>query len=120
MQRQLFDNAYRLQKEIEDGTRVIVGFNKYRISEIREEPIAIHRSDPNTARIQIDKLKQVKSERDDLKLRSALEHLRETAKGKENLVPVVLDAVNAYATVGEITSALRSVWGEFNEPVGVI
>jgi methylmalonyl-CoA mutase N-terminal domain/subunit len=120
MQRKLANNAYLLQKEIEDGTRIIVGFNKYRIPDIREEPIAIHRSDPNTAKNQIDKLKQVKSERDNLKLRAALEHLRETAEGKENLVPAVLDAVNAYATIGEITSVLKSVWGEFKEPVGII
>lgn len=119
MQKKLSNNAYQFHKKLEEGTKIIVGFNKYRLQDIEEEPIAIHRADPKSVELQIKRLTQVKAERDNFKVKTALEHLKEVAEGEENLIPAVLEAVKVYATVGEITSVLKSVWGVFDEPVRV-
>lgn len=119
MQKKLSNNAYQFHKKLEEGTKVIVGFNKYRLQDIEEEPIATHRADPKSVELQIKRLTQVKAERDNFKVKTALEHLKEVAEGEENLIPAVLEAVKVYATVGEITSVLKSIWGVFDEPVKV-
>jgi methylmalonyl-CoA mutase N-terminal domain/subunit len=119
IQRNLTNNAYQLRKKIEDGTKVIVGFNKYRLQDIKEEPIAMHRANPKSVELQIKRLKQIKAERDNFKVKAAFDRLKEVAEGKENIIPAFLEAVKAYATIGEITSVLKSVWGVFNEPVNV-
>jgi methylmalonyl-CoA mutase N-terminal domain/subunit len=105
------DGAIRRQKEFDRGERVAIGVNKYRIES--KIPFGAFRIDPAIEQKQIERLNQVKKERNAKAVREALEFVREVAKGDENLVPPVLEAVRAYATVGEICNVLRDVFGEY-------
>jgi len=105
------DGAIRRQKEFDKGERVAIGVNKYRIES--KIPFGAFRIDPAIEQKQIERLNQVKKERNAKAVREALEFVREVAKGDENLVPPVLEAVRAYATVGEICNVLRDVFGEY-------
>ncbi|UCD70976.1 MAG: methylmalonyl-CoA mutase family protein [Syntrophobacterales bacterium] len=111
MQNEILNSAYAYQKAIEDRDLIIVGLNEF-VTE--EEPLRdILKIDPEVERYQKEKLARVKTERDLSRVRRTLEALREAAEGKENIVPPVLDAVRAYATVGEISDVLRAVFGEY-------
>jgi methylmalonyl-CoA mutase N-terminal domain/subunit len=105
------DGAVRRQKEFDRGERVAIGVNKYRIES--KIPFGAFRINPAIEQKQIERLNQVKKERNAKAVREALEFVREVAKGDENLVPPVLEAVRAYATVGEICNVLRDVFGEY-------
>jgi len=107
----IMDGAIRRQKEFDRGERVAIGVNKYRIES--KIPFGAFRIDPTIEQKQIERLNQVKKERNAKAVREALEFVREVAKGDENLVPPVLEAVRAYATVGEICNVLRDVFGEY-------
>ena len=107
----IMDGAIRRQKEFDRGERVAIGVNKYRIES--KIPFGAFRIDPAIEQKQIERLNQVKKERNAKAVREALEFVREVAKGDENLVPPVLEAVRAYATVGEICNVLRDVFGEY-------
>ena len=85
--------------------------------ELEEEPLVIHKTDPDGVRLQVDRLRQVRAERDESRVRLALEHLSKVAEGNENIMPSVLEAVKAYATIGEITATLKDVFGVYREPV---
>lgn len=105
------EGAIRRQREYEKGEKVAIGVNKYRsVSKIPSEGFKI---DPSIEREQIEQLKRVKKERSEQAVRDTLEYVREVAKGNENLVPPVLEAVRAYATIGEICGILRDVFGEY-------
>lgn len=117
MQRKLTENAVRYQRDLESGKKVIVGTNKYRLAELEEEPLVIHKTDPDGVRLQVERLRQVKSERDEARVRLALEHLSKVAEGSENIMQPMLEAVKAYATIGEITATLKDVFGVYREPV---
>ena len=93
-----------------------MGVNKYRIEE-EERNIEFHEYDPALAEEQIRRLNQVRAERDNDEVARNLTRLREAAKGEENLMPSMIDAVKCYASVGEITAVLKEVFGEFKEPV---
>jgi methylmalonyl-CoA mutase N-terminal domain/subunit len=111
IQREIQDSAYRYQKEIEKGERVVVGVNKFQVA---EEPLRdLLRVDPAVRISQIEKLKALKSERGNGRVKGILGELRKAAQGNDNLMPVILDAVRAYATLGEICDALRDVFGEY-------
>jgi methylmalonyl-CoA mutase N-terminal domain/subunit len=111
IQREIQDSAYRYQKEIEKGERVVVGVNKFQVA---EEPLRdLLRVDPVVRISQIEKLKTLKSERGNGRVKGILGELRKAAQGTDNLMPVILDAVRAYATLGEICEALRDVFGEY-------
>jgi methylmalonyl-CoA mutase N-terminal domain/subunit len=113
MQNEILNSAYAYQKAIEDKDLTIVGLNEF-VTE--EEPLRdILRIDPEVERYQKEKLARVKTERDLSRVRSTLEALREAAEGDGNIVPPVLDAVKAYATVGEMSDTLRDVFGEYRE-----
>ena len=105
------EGAIRRQREFEKGERVAVGVNKYRGES--KIPLGAFRIDPAIEQKQIERLNQVKRERNGKAVREALEFVREVAKGDGNLVPPVLEAVRAYATVGEICNVLREVFGEY-------
>lgn len=105
--------SYQFQKEVEEGKRVIVGVNEY--FEKEEIPIKIVRRDPCVMKGQIEKLKTLKKERDNDRVKATLRTLKEKANHEENLVLSILDAVRAYATVGEITDTLKEVYGEYRE-----
>jgi methylmalonyl-CoA mutase, N-terminal domain len=107
--------AYERQKKIDSGERVWVGANKY-ISEGEDWDVKLHEYDPTIQKRQIEKLNKVKKERDNSKVQKCLKDLKEAAASGTNIVPPTLEAVKAYATVGEMTGVLREVFGEFKEP----
>ena len=117
IQREIQDSAYRYQKEIEKGERVVVGVNKFQVDE--QSPMDLLRVDPAVRVSQIERLKTLKSERDNNKVKTTLNTLRKAAEGDHNLMPCILDAVKTYATLEEICDELRGVFGEY-QPVSTI
>jgi methylmalonyl-CoA mutase, N-terminal domain len=111
VQRQIEESAYQFGQQIESGERVIVGVNKYTSGE--DPQMDLLRIDESVADSQKAKLARVKAERDNERVAACLDAVRTTARGDDNLLPVILDAVRAYASVGEISNALRDVFGEF-------
>ncbi len=111
--REIHESAYRLQREVESGERVVVGVNAHVTD---APPIAdIQRIDPEQTARQLARLARVRRERDAEAVAAALGRLRAAAEGTDNTVPAILSAVEAYATVGEIADTLRSVFGEQRE-----
>lgn len=110
-------NAYEIEKKKQTGELVIVGVNKFIDEQKQDEEVVLTKIDPNLAKKQIEKLHQVKSERNNKKVQEALKVLKQTAMGTENLVPAIQEAVKEYATVGEICDTLREVFGEHTESV---
>jgi len=111
IQKEIQESAYRYQKEIESGERIVVGVNRFQVDE--EKPTNLLRVDPAVRVAQIEKLRALKEERDEQKVKDTLGRLREAAQGTENLMPPILEAVKAYATLGEICDVLREVFGEY-------
>jgi methylmalonyl-CoA mutase N-terminal domain/subunit len=118
VQREIHREAYRQERERQAGARVVVGVNRYR-DESAAPPISLHRADPALAARQVARLEEVRRTRDGARVAAALAALREGALGKDNLMPLLGEAVRAYASVGEIASVLREVWGLFREPAVV-
>jgi methylmalonyl-CoA mutase N-terminal domain/subunit len=116
-QREIQEAAYRYQREIEAGDRVLVGVNKY-VDE-KAEPAEIHTLDPKLARSQLARLKRLRTGRDGSAVSHALDALEAVARGKDNLMPPILTAVEAYATTGEICNRLRDVFGTYQPPTAV-
>jgi methylmalonyl-CoA mutase N-terminal domain/subunit len=112
-QREIAESAYRFQQAVERGEKVIVGVNEYVQDE--ERPIETLYVDETAARRQIARLESVKGARDDARVRASLDALRSAAGTNANLMPGLLEAVRAYATLGEMCDALRDVWGEYEE-----
>jgi methylmalonyl-CoA mutase N-terminal domain/subunit len=79
--------------------------------------VELYRFDPAVAEAQVAKLRKVRAERDDARARAALGRLTDEARGRANLMPAILEAVEAYATLGEIAHAMKTVFGEHKEPV---
>jgi methylmalonyl-CoA mutase N-terminal domain/subunit len=116
-QKEIADSSYRQQTEVENKKRIIVGVNDF-ITET-DVPFKILKVDPVAEKMQIDRLKQVRAERDAGKVDKSLKELRKAAKGEDNLMPFLIDAVKTYATNGEIADALREVFGEF-KPLTIV
>jgi len=112
-QREIAESAYKFQQAVEQREKVIVGVNDF-VAE-NEQPIEILYIDESAADTQLAKLEQLRRKRNHEAVRRSLDRLRETARTSENLMPSILDAVRAYATVGEMCDALREVWGEYEE-----
>ncbi len=104
--------SYRYQREVEAGERVIVGVNRFQSA---DEPIALLQIDEAAGRHQQEKLAALRKRRDNGGVQKALDGLRRAAEGTENTMPYILDAVRAYATLGEICDALRGVFGTYTE-----
>jgi methylmalonyl-CoA mutase N-terminal domain/subunit len=113
VQREIQQAAYEHQKAIESGERVIVGVNRF--GSDRAIPIPLHHLDPAIETSQVSALQQMKSTRENDAVKQTLQALETTAAGSENLIPPILRAVEAYATVGEISDRLRQVFGEHKE-----
>lgn len=111
MQEEIAKSAYEYQRNIEKGSKIIVGVNKFREEEKTQIPLM--RVDDSIRKIQSDNLKTLKETRDKVKVTAALEKIQEKALSGENLMPVVLDAVEQYCTLGEIADQLRKVFGEY-------
>jgi len=111
MQQEIASSAYQYQNDIESGDRIIVGVNKF----TQEETAAtnVFRVDDSIRIHQIEKLERLKAERDSNAVTKALQNLQQAARGKQNLMPYILTAVECYATLGEISDTLRAVFGEY-------
>ena len=110
--------AYEHEKKIKSGEKVLVGVNSFIVDE-KEKELSLYEMDPEVSKRQIERLQQVKTERDNKQVESTLEELRQAANGGENIMLPLIYAVKAYATVGEITDVLRDVFGSFKEPVQI-
>jgi methylmalonyl-CoA mutase N-terminal domain/subunit len=114
-QREIQDSAYHYQKAVERGEQVIVGVNKYAMTdEPSEVPILV--IDESVRTHQLERLEQTRANRDDGSVANALERLKLAARKNENTMPATIEAVRVYATLGEICSALRDVYGVYEEP----
>ena len=118
MQREIADSAYRYQTEIDSGERIIVGVNDFVSAE--DSPPPIHRIDPDSERRHLARLARVRSERDNLVVGAALAALGQAARReRDNLMPYLIEAARAYATLGEMTNVLREAWGVYTELLAV-
>ena len=113
-QREIQDSAYQYQKAVERGDQVIVGVNKYEMEE--DSQIKTLVIDEAVREHQVERLEQARARRDAGTVRNALEKLKSAAQNKQNTMPATVEAVRAYATLGEICSALRDVYGVYEEP----
>ena len=113
VQKEIHESAYEYQRAIESGEQIVVGVNRFVLPE--ERPIPVLRIDPEIERAQVETLRRIKAERDQAAVRTALAELEEAARSTENLMPFIIRAVEAYATLGEISDCLRRVFGEYCE-----
>jgi methylmalonyl-CoA mutase, N-terminal domain len=112
-QREIAESAYRWQKEIEAGDRVVVGVNAFRLDEA--EPIPILKIDESVARGQVERLRAVRARRSAARVAETLAGVERACRDGTNVVPPVVEAVKAYATLGEISDVLRAVFGTYRE-----
>jgi methylmalonyl-CoA mutase N-terminal domain/subunit len=112
-QREIANSSYEYQKAVERGDKVIVGVNAFRSD--REDAIEILQIDQLAQKHQAGKLAALRASRNNGVVRASLDALRRAAEGTENTMPFILDAVRAYATLGEVCDALREVFGSYQE-----
>ncbi|MBI5969425.1 MAG: methylmalonyl-CoA mutase, partial [Deltaproteobacteria bacterium] len=117
--REMAEGMYRYQREVESGQRSIIGVNKYVLE--KEVPIKLFTGDPEAERRQIERLNKARRERDQARVEKSLIEVRKVAESKAagrdgNIVPAMLEAVKAHATVGEIFGILREIFGEYKPP----
>ena len=112
-QREIAESSYRFQQALERKEKIVVAVNEF--VEPNERPIEILYIDESAGDIQLARLERLKATRDNDAVRHALDHLRAAARSTLNVMPPILEAVRAYATVGEMCDALRDVWGEYEE-----
>lgn len=115
IQQEIQESAYKYQKEIEKGERIVVGMNKFQIEE--GAPKGLLRVDPVVGELQKQKIENLKADRDNQKVEDTLDALGKAAYSEENLMPFILEVVKAYATLGEICGVLRNVFGEYQQSV---
>jgi methylmalonyl-CoA mutase N-terminal domain/subunit len=119
VQKEIETRAYEIQCEIEQGRRVVVGVNKYQVEEAEEQGVSLFQSNPQAERDQIERLRALRQRRSRDKVDAALSALRQAAQGDQNLMPLLIEASEAYASLGEICGVLREVFGEY-KPVRTI
>ena len=117
MQGEIQEAAVAQQQAIETGDRVVVGVNRFKSGEEPEK--TIFKVNTEVAQAQIERLRRVRAERDETRVQASLDRLYDVALGDENLMPAILDAVKAYATLGEVCGRLRNAWGEYRPPTVV-
>ena len=116
VQKLVAQQAYQFEKDLQTGKLKKVGVNLYADESKKDEEVELHEYDPSAIDQQIERLKEVKRERNDKEVARTLKELKKAAEGGKNVMPYLVDAVKAYATVGEMTNTFREVFGEFNEP----
>jgi len=114
-QKEIQEAAYRYQMQVENKERIIVGVNEFVVAE--EEHPEILRVDPAIGQRQVEKLRRLRATRDNAAVERMLDRIEQAARGTENLVPIMVEAVENRVTLGEISHRLRKVWGEQREPV---
>jgi methylmalonyl-CoA mutase N-terminal domain/subunit len=115
IQGEIHDAAFRIQQGVESGERVIVGVNRF--AEETEEPVEIQRLDEEQVRRQSERLRELRERRDNAAVERALKEVEETARGTDNLLPPMREALRVRATLGEVSDALRGVFGEHHPAV---
>jgi methylmalonyl-CoA mutase, N-terminal domain len=115
IQKEIQASAYRYQKEIESQERIVIGVNRFTHS--GEQPIDLLKMDPATSQRQVERLKEVRLSRNQGKVAESMQDLRRAAHSDENLMPYILNAVKAYASLGEICGVLRDVFGEYQQQI---
>ncbi|MFI5237537.1 MAG: methylmalonyl-CoA mutase family protein, partial [Ignavibacteriales bacterium] len=115
VQTEIQKSAYKYEMEIEENERIIVGVNKYQVEETEHKDLL--KIDIKVQEEQIKFLKKIRSQRNNAEVNKKLSALKNAAEGTENLMPFILDAVRAYASIGEICNSMRSVFGEYKENV---
>jgi methylmalonyl-CoA mutase N-terminal domain/subunit len=118
VQRQIQDTAFERQQEIENGERIIVGVNEFTVEE-EDRHVDIEEVSEAQQQTQETRLKEVRQMRDDEEVAAKLDALESAARGEENLMPYIVDAVKVYATTGEICDAMRTVFGEYQAGASV-
>jgi methylmalonyl-CoA mutase N-terminal domain/subunit len=116
-QAEIADASYRYQRELEREERVTVGVNRF--TQTGDSPIEVLRIDESAERSQVEKLKRLRAGRDGALVQTSLDRIRREAEGETNLIPALLEAVRAYATVGEISTALGDIYGWYRETAAV-
>ena len=111
VQREIERAAYDYQRAVESGSQIVVGVNRFSTDE--EAPIAVLTIDPGLERQQVERLREVRARRSQPQVARSLEMIERAARSDENLMPFIVDAVQAYATLGEISDQLRAVFGEY-------
>lgn len=117
--REMAEGMYRQQREVETGQRPVIGVNKYVLE--KEVPIKLFTGDPEAEQRQIERLNKVRKERDPSRVEKSLREIRKIAESKAtgrngNIVPAMIEAVKAHATVGEIFGLMREIFGEYKPP----
>ncbi len=115
IQGEIAKRSYEVEKKIAKGELVLVGQNKFASREKKPQKIAFFTLDPEVARKQRERLSEVKKERNDSRVGDCLAELKKVAQSQENFLPGMIKAVKAYCTIGEITSTLKQVFGEYRE-----
>ncbi|MBN1473589.1 MAG: methylmalonyl-CoA mutase, partial [Syntrophaceae bacterium] len=111
IQKEIQQSSYRFQKEIENNERVYVGINKYTMEEAT--PANLLKIDMKVGEAESEKLRKMRAKRDKVKWKKALENLRNVSESEENVMPAVIEAVKAEATIGEICNVWREIYGEY-------
>ena len=111
MQDEIARSAYEYQRNIESGEKIIVGVNKFQVQEKNDTPV--FKIDDSIRQVQSDKLKALREKRNKEQVNACLQAIRKAAETNENLMPLVIEAVENYATLGEIADTLRNVFGEY-------
>jgi len=114
MQREIVESAYRHQREVENKERIIVGLNQF--ASERETPIKTLRVNPVVEKKQTEKLRELKRKRNNRNVKAALGRLHNAAERNQNLMPLMIEAVKEYATLGEVCDVLREVYGTYKAP----
>jgi methylmalonyl-CoA mutase N-terminal domain/subunit len=115
VQREIQQASYEYQKKVETGEQVVVGVNRHGVEGAASPPLL--RIDPEIERGQVDRLRKLRARRDSANVTKAVAQVDSAARSDQNLMPAILEAVKAYATVGEISDTLRNVFGEYKESV---
>jgi methylmalonyl-CoA mutase N-terminal domain/subunit len=115
IQQEIMDSAYKYQKDIESKEKIIVGLNKYQVKE--EAPKGLLRVDPAVEEMQKNSIAQLRQKRDNALVQQTLDKLGAACRSDENVMPLILDAVKAYATLGEICNVMRDVFGEYRQNI---
>lgn len=118
MQKRIAEEAYRIAMEEKSGKRTVVGVNRFQ-GESTSKGSQFHRFDPSIYERQVERTRGIRHERDNDAAGRALSRLADEAKGSENLLPCLIEAVKTYATIGEIMSCLKGVFGTFHEPLQI-
>ncbi len=115
IQQEIQNAAYEYQQAVDRRGAIVVGVNAFELEQ--EKPIPLQRINESLERMQVERVRAFRSRRDAAKWQTAIQQVEDTARGSGNLMPVIVEAVEAHATVGEISDAMRHVYGEYHETV---